>query len=56
VTTEARELPTYNGFTVVDEFMSKFGSVVSEQQLFDVLKWALCATPCTMVGYTSRKF
>lgn len=45
VTTEVRELPTYDGLTVVDEFLSKFESAVREQQQFIMLKWALHATP-----------
>jgi len=28
--TEARELPTYDGVTVVDDFLDKFESVVQE--------------------------
>jgi len=31
ITTEARELPTYDGLIVVDEFLSKFEIVVLEQ-------------------------
>ena len=45
VTTEARELPTYDGVTAVDEFLNKFESAVPEQKWFDVLKWVLSATP-----------
>jgi len=45
VTTEARELPTYDGLTAVDEFIRKFESTVLEQQQFNALKWALHATP-----------
>ena len=30
VMTEARELPTYDGVTVVDDFLDKFESVVQE--------------------------
>jgi len=45
VTTEARELLTYDGLLVVDEFLRKFKSAVPEQQRFDALKWALCVTP-----------
>ena len=35
---EARELLTYDGLSVVDEFMSKFENAVPEQQQFDALK------------------
>ncbi len=45
VTTEARELRTYDGLTAVDEFLNKFESAVLGKQWFDALKWALCATP-----------
>ena len=31
MTTEARELPTYDGVTSVDEFLDKFESAVPEQ-------------------------
>lgn len=44
-TMEAREMLTYDGLTKVDEFLRKFESRVLEQQRFDALKWALCATP-----------
>jgi len=50
VTTEARELPTYDRLIVVDEFMSKFESAVPEQQWFDALKWALRTTPTRWWG------
>ena len=41
VTTKARDLPMYDGLTVVDEFLNKFESAVPEQQWFNALKWAL---------------
>lgn len=44
VTIEERELPTYDGVTVVDEFLDKFESVIPEQKRFNALKWALRAT------------
>ena len=44
VTIEARELSTYDGLTMVDEFLSKSESAVPGQQRFDALKWALHAT------------
>jgi len=50
VTTQAQDLPTYDGSTVVDEFLSKFESAVVEQQLFDALKWALHTTPMHWCG------
>ena len=40
MTTEARELPTYDGLSAVDEFLSKF----------DALKWALHAKPAQWWG------
>lgn len=45
VTTEVRDLPMYDGLTVVDEFLTKFESTIPEQQWFVALKWALRATP-----------
>lgn len=45
VTTEARVLPTYDGETIVDEFLDKFESEVLEQQQYSALEWALHATP-----------
>jgi len=32
VTTKAREMPTYDGLIVVDEFLGKFESTVLEKQ------------------------
>jgi len=53
---EARELPTYDGLTEVDEFLSKFKSVVLEKQWFDALKWALHATPARWWGTHQENF
>ena len=50
MTTEARDLPTYDGLTSVEEFLNKFESEVPEQQWFDALKWALRVTPTRWVG------
>jgi len=43
VKAQDRELPMYDGLTVVDEFLIKFESTVPEHQRFDALKWALRA-------------
>ena len=45
VMTEAKELPTYDGVTAVDEFLDNFESAVPEQQRYGALEWALRATP-----------
>jgi len=45
MTTKARELPTYDGVTTVDEFLEKFESTVPEQQQYGAIEWVLCATP-----------
>ena len=45
VTMEARELPIYDGLIAVDEFLRKFENIISAQQQFDALKWALRVTP-----------
>jgi len=42
---KVRELSTYDGLTMVDEFLRKFKNAVLEQQRFNALKWALHATP-----------
>ena len=44
ITTQARYLLTYDGLTMMDEFLSKFENAVLEQLWFDALKWALRAT------------
>lgn len=45
VTTLDHNLLMYDGLTTVDEFLSKFESVVPEQQRFDTLKWTPPTTP-----------
>lgn len=50
VTAQDRDLPTYDGLTVVDEFLNKFESAVPEHQRFDALKWALRVTPMRWWG------
>jgi len=44
VAIEARDLPTYDGLTTVDDFLNLFEREVPEQQHFNALKWALYAT------------
>lgn len=56
ITIEARKLPTYDGFSVVDDFLRKLKSVVPEQQWFDALKWALHATPTRWCGTNEGNF
>jgi len=50
MTTMARELPTYDGLTAMDEFLRKFESTVPEHQWFDALKWALHVMPTRWWG------
>jgi len=38
MTNELRDLPMYDGLTVVDEFLKKFEREVLEEQQFDALK------------------
>jgi len=45
VTTEAREPPTYDDMTVVEEFLDNVEGAVSEQQQYTTLEGILCATP-----------
>jgi len=40
----------YVGLTVVDEFLTKFESVIPEHQMFDALKWALRTMPVCWLG------
>ena len=56
MTTEARDLPMYDGLSTMDEFLNKFESAVPEQQWFDALKWALCATLARWLGTHRRSF
>ncbi len=56
ITIEVRELPTYDGLIAVDEFLSKFESVVREQQRFDALKWVLHITPTRWWGTHQGNF
>jgi len=41
VKAQDRELPKYDGLTMVDEFLTKFEIVVPEHQRFDTMKWTL---------------
>lgn len=50
VTTEARELLTYDGLLEFDEFLRKLESAVQNQQRLDALKWALRTTPAQWWG------
>lgn len=45
VRAQDHKLPTYDGLTIIDEFLTKFEIAVREHQWFDVLTWALLATP-----------
>lgn len=56
VKTKVRDMPMYDGLTVVDEFLNKFESTVPKQQQFDVMKWALRATPARWWGMHQRRF
>lgn len=56
MTIEARDLLTYDGLIMVDEFLRKFESTVLEQQRFDALKWALRATPTRWWGMHQGSF
>lgn len=50
VRAQDRELPKYDGLTIIDEFMIKFEITVPEHQWFDAMRWALCATPVRWWG------
>ena len=52
--TEVRDLPIYDGLTVVDEFLKIFERKVPEQKRFDALKWALHAMPARWWGTHQR--
>lgn len=56
IKTEARELSTYDGLSMVDEFLSKFESPIPEQQWFDALKWELRAAPARWWGTHQGNF
>ena len=45
MTKKARDLLTYDGLTMVDEFLRKFEITILEQQQFDALKWVLRTKP-----------
>lgn len=60
---EARELPTHDEVTMVEEFMDKFESAISEQQRYAALEGEICMTPArawsthqnTMVSWCEGK-
>lgn len=56
VRAQDHKLPMYDGLIVVDEFLTKFGSVVPEHQRFDALRWALCAMPARWWGTLAGTF
>jgi len=45
-----RELPTYDGLTIIDEFLTKFEIVVPEHQQLNALRWALHTMPVQWWG------
>lgn len=45
-----RKFPTYDGMTIIVEFLTKFEIVVLEHQWFDTLRWVLHATPARWWG------
>jgi len=45
MTSEVRELPTYEGVIGVEEFLDNFEKELPEQQRYEVMKWALNARP-----------
>ena len=50
INAQDRELPVYEGLTIVNIFLDKFENAVPEYQRFDALKWALRATPVRRWG------
>jgi len=50
VRAQDREFPTYDGLTIIDEFLTKFEITVPEHQRFNALRWALCAMPAQWWG------
>ena len=45
VSSEVRNLPTYDGLNDVYVFLDAFEREVPKKQHFQALEWALCATP-----------
>ena len=50
ISTEVRDLPTYDGLSEVDTFLDEFEREVPEKQQFQALDWVLRATPARWWG------
>ena len=56
VSSEVRNLPTYDGLNDVDMFLDAFAREVPEKQCFQALDWALCAMPARWWGTHKGSF
>lgn len=56
VTAQVRDLPTYDGLKMVDEFLHQYESAVPENQRFDALKCVLCVSPAQWWGTQEGNF
>jgi hypothetical protein len=56
VSSEVRNLPTYDGLNEVDTFLDAFEREVPEKQCFQALDWALRATPARWWGTHKGSF
>jgi len=45
LSTDVRDMPTYDGLSEVDTFLDKFEREVPEKQRFQALNWVLRPTP-----------
>ena len=56
VSTEVRDLPTYDGLNEIDTFLNKFEREVLEKKFFLALVWVLPATSARWWGMHKRSF
>ena len=56
ISTEMRDLPTYDGLGEVDAFLDQFEREVREKQQFEALNWVLRAMPARWWGTHKGKF
>ena len=50
VRAQDHKFPTYDGLTIIDEFLTKFEIAILEHQWFNAMRWALCVTPVRWWG------
>ena len=56
VSTEVRDMPTYDGLSEVDAFLDRFEREVPGKQRFQALNWVLCTMPMRWWGTHKGSF